>query len=183
MFIGIIFYFVLLMKEIKEVQMENNLVIEKMSQTDSLEIADKWKYPAPYNFYDMTEDLEDYEEIISSTKRGDHYFSMKQNGVLVGFLSVYPCENNQKEIEFGIGLRPDLTGKGNGKAYTELALSYIEQKLAPDRIWLSVAEFNKRAIKVYERIGFKEEYKKMQKTNDSEFKFVVMTKLIKGIHE
>ncbi|MEI5992058.1 hypothetical protein A5881_003614 [Enterococcus termitis] len=156
--------------------MKNNLLFEKMSQSEALEIANNWKYPYPYNFYDMTEDLEDYEELISVTQRGNNFFSIKEKNILIGFFSIYPFKNNNKEIEFGIGLRPDLTGKGNGKYYTEAALDYIERTFKPRKIWLSVADFNERAIKVYEKIGFKEEYTKRQKSNGSEYNFVVMSK-------
>ncbi|OPJ62593.1 hypothetical protein CLORY_17230 [Clostridium oryzae] len=31
--------------------------IEKMDQKTALEIADEWKYPGIYSFYDMTEDI------------------------------------------------------------------------------------------------------------------------------
>lgn len=45
-------------------------------------------------------------------------------------------------------------------------------------IMLAVASFNKRAIKVYEKLGFKFVEKYMQKTNGGEFEFIKMKKVI-----
>lgn len=148
--------------------------IDKMSQKEALEIAQVWKYPPPFDFYDMTADIEDYEEIISPAKRGEHYFSIKQEGELVAFFCIFIFENKSDEFEFGIGLRPDLTGQGLGLTYNQLVINYIRENYLVKKIWLSVADFNLRATKVYERAGFKYQYKKIQKTNGSEYSFTVM---------
>lgn len=39
--------------------------IEPLTQQHALEIANDWHYEAPYDFYDMKNDLEDYEEMVS----------------------------------------------------------------------------------------------------------------------
>lgn len=152
------------------------MMIEKISQHDAMEIANNWKYPEPYNFYDMTEDIEDYEELISPEKRANHYFSLKEQDDLLGFFCVFPFEDKADEIDFGVGIRPDLTGKGLGEEYILVILQYLYQSFAPKKIWLSVASFNQRAMKVYSRLGFHSEYEKMQATNGSEYQFIVMSK-------
>ncbi len=48
--------------------------INKMNQDEAEEIANSWKYPEPYSFYNLTEDIEDYNEILDPTKRGDNFF-------------------------------------------------------------------------------------------------------------
>ena len=49
------------------------MMIELLTQQHALEIANDWHYDAPYDFYDMKNDLEDYEEMVSPEAR---YFSI-----------------------------------------------------------------------------------------------------------
>ncbi|MEX5938097.1 hypothetical protein [Mammaliicoccus sciuri] len=48
--------------------------INTMKQDEAMEIADLWKYPEPYSFYNLTEDIEDYNEIIDPNERKDRFF-------------------------------------------------------------------------------------------------------------
>lgn len=43
--------------------------IEKLSQRNAEDIAKNWHYEGNYSFYDMKNDMEDYEEIISPKLR------------------------------------------------------------------------------------------------------------------
>jgi len=59
--------------------------IEPLTQQHALEIANDWHYEAPYDFYDMKNDLEDYEEMISPIARGDRYYQVMREEKLYGF--------------------------------------------------------------------------------------------------
>ena len=60
----------------------------------------------------------------------------------------------QDGVTLGLALRPDLTGKGIGLAFVRAGVAFAKQRYAPSYLRLDVAEFNLRAIKVYERAGF-----------------------------
>lgn len=62
-------------------------MIEPLSQQHALEIANDWHYEVPYDFYDMKNDLEDYEEIVSPEARGDRYYQVLREGELYGFFA------------------------------------------------------------------------------------------------
>ncbi len=127
------------------------MTIKKMEQSEALEIAERWKYDGEYAFYDMTADPEDYEEIVTPEKRGNRYFSVFDGDELAGFFCV---EQEGADVEIGLGLRPDLTGRGRGGAFLEEILWFVRENYSFEKIKLDVASFNQRAAKVYERAGF-----------------------------
>ncbi len=161
--------------------MFENIQIKPMDQTEALEIANKWKYPAPYNFYDMTADQEDYDEILNKEQRKNTYFSVKNNNELVGFFCVFPKDYSSKNhIEMGIGMKPKLTGAGFGKSFVQLVVDYLNKHYFRPTIWLSVADFNQRAMKVYEQVGFRYIQKVQQEANGGEYTFVIMNNEVKA---
>ena len=143
------------------------ITIRKMRQSEALEIADRWKYDGEYAFYDMTADPEDYKEITSPELRGDRYFSVFDNGVLTGYFCI-------DQGELGLGLRPDLTGQGRGGSFLAEILDFVRENYKFEKIRLSVASFNQRAIKVYKRAGFVETGFAEAPTNGGIYEFTLM---------
>ena len=117
----------------------SRMTIEKMRQSAALEIAGHWKYDGEYAFYDMTADPEDYEELVNPEKRGDRYFSVFEGDGLMGFFCV---EQKGADIEIGLGLRPDLTGRGKGGAFLAEILSFVRENYSFEKIRVDVASFN-----------------------------------------
>lgn len=146
--------------------------IEQLNDKNALEIANNWRYPEPYSFYDMLSDPEDYEEIIRQDLRKDHYFQVLDEEGLYGFFAVYP---SGERIEIGLGIKPEYTGKGNGETFIRLIMTYVQKNYQISTICLSVASFNHRAQKVYEKIGFRRTREFMQETNGSTYRFIEMT--------
>lgn len=145
--------------------------ITQMRQSEALEIADRWKYDGEYAFYDMTADPEDYEELVTPEKRGDRYFSVFDGDELTGFFCV---EQDGADVEIGLGLRPDLTGRGRGKAFLEGILRFVRENYLFEKIKLDVVSFNQRAIRVYERAGFLKTGTAKVSTNGGVYDFVLM---------
>lgn len=63
-----------------------------MSQSDAEKIAD-WHYEGIYSFYDMENDPEDLQELLSPEKRGENYWSVFSNGVLIGLSHLFRDES------------------------------------------------------------------------------------------
>jgi [ribosomal protein S18]-alanine N-acetyltransferase len=149
------------------------LDIQPMSQREALVVA-AWHYEPPYSFYDWTADADDLAELLGKETREGKYFSaIGADGELVGWFA-FSCEGDC--VEFGLGLRPDLTGRGLGLAYLEAGLAFAGQRFTPRRFRLSVAAFNERAIRVYERAGFTPLRTFDHATNGGIHRFLEMTR-------
>jgi RimJ/RimL family protein N-acetyltransferase len=104
----------------------------------------KWRYEPPFDLYD-----DDGKPI----KNPERFFEARDdNGGLVGF---YYFERKGPTVKYGLGLRPDLTGQGLGLQFVTAGVEFARRRFAPKRIVLDVFSFNERAVKVYERAGFR----------------------------
>lgn len=143
-----------------------------MTQEEAEEIAYNRHYEGKYSFYDIAADEEDLDEFLHDESRGNHTFSVKENGTLIGFFTV--CKMNNGTVDIGLGMRPDITGNGFGLQFVNAGLAFSEEKYGCNYITLSVVKFNERAIKVYKRAGFEAVGTFIQKTNGSCFEFLKM---------
>ena len=104
----------------------------------------EWRYEPPYDFYNGDE-----EPVLNP----ERFFEARdEEGDLVGF---YYFERKGDALEYGLGLRPDRTGRGHGLDFFRVGLEFARERFQPQRIILAVAAFNERAVKVYERAGFR----------------------------
>lgn len=113
-----------------------------------------WRYPAPYEFYNTP--VPYYEESLAEimdNQAGELFFSVYLADEFYGIFSYQLLEDERMEI--GLGIRPEDCGKGQGLEMTHKAIEFARVHLGfTDCLCLQVADFNKRAIKVYERAGF-----------------------------
>ena len=145
--------------------------IAPMSQKDA-EMVANWEYEPPYDFYDWHADAGDLEELLDPALRRDRYFSaFDSTGGLIGFYSFRP---EGDVVVVGLGLRPELTGRGLGLSFLEDGLAHARDRHRPATFRLRVAEFNTRAITVYERAGFTCVRSFLHATNGGTFPFVEM---------
>jgi ribosomal-protein-alanine N-acetyltransferase len=124
--------------------------IRQMGEDDARAIA-AWRYDPPYSFYDADADADDLALLLDEEVRQGRYFSAFSGNALVGFFE-FKCDGD--ELVIGLGLRPDLTGRGLGLPFVEAGMAFARERFGPSRFRLSVATFNERAIRVYERAGF-----------------------------
>jgi ribosomal-protein-alanine N-acetyltransferase len=133
-----------------------------------------WRYEGVYAFYDLDQDVEDLEELLDPHNWMDKYWAViDEGGEFVGFFCL---EKEDRVVIVGLGLRPDCTGKGLGQAFVEAGLEFARCKFNPGKFCLDVVTFNQRAIKVYERAGFKLGEVFMRETNGGRYEFVRMVR-------
>ena len=153
--------------------------IALLSQKNARIIADEWHYDGQYAFYDMKNDQEDYDEIISPQLRKNNYFQvLDTNGNLVAFFCLDPDKKKKEQVEVGLGLAPNLTGRGLGSEFMSVIENFVKDNYDYKVIVLSVADFNLRAIKVYQRAGYVKRNTEMVHSNGGIYKFDIMSKKI-----
>lgn len=123
-----------------------------------------WHYEGPYAVYDLSADPED--DPSEMLDRRSPYFAVRdEQGTLVGYFGFGTCAqpwnhdeprlyNDEGILDVGLGMRPDLTGKGMGLAFVNAGLAFAKEQFTPETFRLYVLTFNERAIAVYEHGGF-----------------------------
>jgi RimJ/RimL family protein N-acetyltransferase len=131
--------------------------------------VESWQYEPPYDFYDLGSDPADAAEMRDPAKR-DHYRAvLADQGYLDAF---WYFDWHEDVVEVGIGLRPDLTGRGLGESFFQAQLDYASREWSPTRFRLFVTAWNERAVRLYDRLGFREvgrETRHFELVGDHEF--------------
>lgn len=114
-----------------------------------------WEYEEPYKVYTIPAEHRD-EELKEIQANIQNWFAVldEQNN-MIGF---YEYRFPEGSMEIGLGLAPQYTGQGKGRSFVRQCLRFAKQQY-PDyhgEIFLRVMDFNMRAIRVYERVGFQE---------------------------
>jgi len=74
---------------------------------------------------------------------------------LIGYLGVKAINVFKRDAVLGLVFDPNYTSQGYGTETLETFLEYYFTKMRMKRMYLEVSEFNKRAMKLYEKMGFK----------------------------
>lgn len=135
------------------------LVIEKMNEKMAIEILN-WTYEKPYDFYNN----ELSESAIKEMLDGTYYAILGEFNELVGFFCMgenakVPIGNQfgvyrDDFVDMGLGMNPNLVGQGKGYNFCSFIIKFIEERFKATPTRLTVAKFNKRAIHLYEKLGF-----------------------------
>ncbi len=168
-----------------------------MNKGYAREMINNWKYEEKYSVYDY---CNEEEALLEEESWGFGKFAaLDENNNLIGELTIEFFEETDESSEedgyvdiktvkdnlnkiyemwIGFGLRPDLTGKGLGSEYVSECVDFATNH--HNYVRLGVAEFNKIAIKAYERSGFKEFDTYEGEIADKKFKILWMRKALRA---
>lgn len=134
-------------------------------------ILSGWRYEGIYSFYDLSEPLEEDSD-------SGYFVCIDTGGQVIGHVSYGPDGQigtkegyvySSEYLDIGLGMRPDLCGRGFGVIFVRRCLDFARERYGVSKFRLSVAAFNKRAVKVYERVGFSVEGSVTSQLFGSEF--------------
>lgn len=154
--------------------------ILKMDTATAITISN-WIYEAPYSIYSF----DGSDECTGELMNGPYFYVLDDCEDLVGYVcygksacvpagSISGVYNVIDTIDIGLGLRPDLCGKGIGMTLLQAGIDYGRELFNNDKFRLTVATFNKRAIKVYEKMGFYKEKIFVNKCEEGGIEFQTM---------
>jgi ribosomal-protein-alanine N-acetyltransferase len=138
-----------------------------------------WRYDPPYDFYNPKPDATDarIRHLLDPSK--SYYAISDKAGSLVGYCcfgadaQVPGGSYGEAALDIGLGMRPSLTGQGRGLGFFTGILDFARREFAPSRFRVTVAAFNRRAMRVYEKAGFRP-VQRFGRSGDG-IEFVIMT--------
>lgn len=111
----------------------------------------QWEYEAPYEDYSFKGHHDEY--LLDESIWGIEQFCLLCDGKILGQVA---CQYEGEDLWVGWSMAPELTGKGSGAAFVDRCVQEIRRvKGHTGQILLRVSARNKRAIKAYQKSGFR----------------------------
>lgn len=120
-----------------------------------------WYYPAPYEMYNTAPEQMDVN-VRGLTDPDNHYYLIHAGE---GAPVAYCCygadarvpggDYRADALDVGLGVRPDLTGQGRGDEFVRAVLDHGRCMFDPAAWRVTIARFNLRAQRVWEKAGFR----------------------------
>ena len=141
-----------------------------------------WQYEPPYDIYNLAPS--DPEEVLLYLldPQNAFYGIYGLLGNLEGYCSfgadgqVPGGDYSIPALDIGLGIRPDLTGRGHGSDYVNAVIDFASRTYQPDRLRVTIAAFNARARRVWEKAGF--QVMQIFRGERIDIDFVVMIKVM-----
>jgi ribosomal-protein-alanine N-acetyltransferase len=141
-------------------QMPASFTFRPMTETSARDIL-SWRYEPPYDFYNHDSTQLDTLIRNSYLNPAYHYFSVfDEQDNLIAFrcfgedARVPGGDYSADALDMGGGLRPDLTGHGLGPQIIHAAMDFARVEFSPRAFRATVAEFNLRAQRACEKVGY-----------------------------
>jgi RimJ/RimL family protein N-acetyltransferase len=120
-----------------------------------------WRYESPYDIYNP--DPENLEQDIQylTLPQTACYVLQDVGGEILAYCTFGPDgqvpggDYSDEALDIGLGVRPDLTGQGQGRVFVTAVLDFAKHTFAPEQLRVTIAEFNTRALRVWTKAGFR----------------------------
>lgn len=121
----------------------------------------KWRYPSPYEIYNPTPMQEQNWFRTFINERSDYH---RITDARSGEMTAYCCFGYEAQVpggdysfdalDTGFAMKPELTGIGLGAGYAEAVIRFGRSRYGPTHIRVTVASFNKRALRMWDKLDF-----------------------------
>ena len=109
-----------------------------------------------YNFPPMSDsEIKLWYKRKTKSRYNKYYGIRNEEEKLIGYMGIKEIKFFRRESTLGIVFDPNYVDKGYGTETLILFLNYYFTEMKMKSMILEVAEFNRRAYRVYEKLGFK----------------------------
>lgn len=138
-------------------------------------VITSWRYDPPYDLYNLEHppDADDIAYFLDF--QNAFHIITDDNGTILAFCSfgadgqVPGGDYSAPALDIGMGVRPDLTGQGNGVNFACAVSDFARQTYDPPALRVTIADFNRRARRVWEKTGFEFVTRFVAAASDREF--------------
>ena len=139
---------------------KNNYSLRPLKEQDARDIL-RWRYEQPFDFYDPPDDGREDHYVAQFLRPEFNFHAVTDSyGRFIGFCSygadgqVPGGDYSEEALDIGLGMKPEFTGQGRGIEFFTAIVEYAKNNLMPGKLRLTVANFNERAVRLYEKSGF-----------------------------
>ncbi|MBP3593154.1 MAG: GNAT family N-acetyltransferase [Lachnospiraceae bacterium] len=125
-------------------------ILKPLTKETATEISN-WEYESPYEAYSFKGHPSGW--LMKESTWGIEQFCLIDGGTVFGHVS---CQFDEANLWVGWSMAPILCGKGCGSEFIKQCVKEIRKVTGhTGRILLRVAAWNKRAIRAYQKAGFR----------------------------
>lgn len=144
----------------------------------------QWSYAPPYDIYNIIpgskEELADQVTYHLQPDVHAHAITTAEGELLAictfGKDAQVPGGDYSGDaLDIGLGVRPDLTGRGLGRMFTGAVSAFAQRKFEPRALRVTIAEFNVRAQRVWIAHGF-EQVQRFERVGEDRLPFLILRK-------
>lgn len=130
----------------------SELESRNLSDDDKRQIC-SWQYEGEYAVYNLPpyEKMREAGSGFMDSRNERNYYGFFEKGSLVGFANI---KEEPTRFFVGIGVRPDICGKGYGTKILGEVCKIAKAKNPFKPLYLVVRTWNRRAVRCYEKAGF-----------------------------
>lgn len=140
--------------------MGNRVIIRPLELKDVFSMRNWGIHDNPllsdYNFPHMNDiQIKKWYKYKTNSIFNKYYGVLNKTDKLIGYLGIKDIKYIRRESTLGIVFDPSYVDNGYGSETLREFLKYYFNDMKMKRMYLEVAEFNHRAYKVYEKMGFR----------------------------
>ena len=150
---------------IKDFKLKDNIILKNFTNltTEEKEMIRTWRNSdniRKWMYADHLISAEEHDKFIAKLKENSDKFCWlvkDKDGECVGVIAIDKVNFKNKSVYFGIYVNPYLKRLGFGRFLGEAAIKFVFDIVGLHTLKLEVIESNIIALKLYMRLGFKEE--------------------------